>query len=70
MKKNILKKRDKVFMIVLMSCLFTAAWHQTVIDIIDGLTEDHVTITTINDDGTEEVHEYIVDGDQWISIDE
>lgn len=70
MKKNILKKRDKVFMVVLMSCLFTAAWYQTLINIKDELIKEHVTVTTYNDDGTEEVHEYIVDDGQWISIDE
>lgn len=65
-----MKKRDRIFGFLMFSIIFTAAWFQTVIDIKDELIKEHVTVTSVNDDGTEEVHEYIVDDGQWISIDE
>lgn len=65
-----MKKRDKVFVFLMFSIIFTAAWFQTLINIKDELIKEHVTVTSYNDDGTEEVHEYIVDDGQWISIDE
>lgn len=65
-----MKKRNRIFVVLMLSAIFTTAWFQTLCDINDEITKEHVTVTTYNDDGTEEVHEYIVDDGQWISIDE
>ena len=69
MKKR-MNKRNRIFVVLMASLIFTTAWVQTVINIKDELIKEHVTVTSYNDDGTEEVHEYIVDDGQWISIDE
>lgn len=65
-----MKKRNRIFGFLMFSIIFTTAWYQTIINIKDELIKEHVTVTSYNDDGTEEVHEYIVDDGQWISIDE
>lgn len=65
-----MKKRDKVFVFLMFSIVFTAAWYQTVMDIKDELIKEHVTVTTINDDGSEEIHNYVIEDGHYVSIDE
>lgn len=69
MKKK-MNKRNRIFVVLMASLIFTTAWVQTIINIKDELIKEHVTVTTVNDDGTEEVHEYIVEDGHYISIDE
>lgn len=65
-----MKKRNRIFGFLMFSIIFTAAWFQTICDWNDEITKEYVTVTTVNDDGTEEVHEYIVEDGHYISIDE
>ncbi len=65
-----MKKRDKYFMVILLSVVFTASWFETICDFKDELIKEHVTVTTINDDGSEEIHNYVIEDGHYVSIDE
>lgn len=69
MKRRI-NKRNRIFVVLMASLIFTTAWVQTVINIKDELIKEHVTVTTINDDGSEEIHNYVIEDGHYVSIDE
>lgn len=69
MKKR-MNKRNRIFVVLMASLIFTTAWVQTVINIKDELIKEHVTVTTINDDGSEEIHNYVIEDGHYVSIDE
>ncbi len=56
--------------LIILICVFVASWFQTLCDFKDEIIKEKVTMTSINDDGTEEVHTYVVNGDQFVNIDD
>lgn len=67
--KRRMNKRNRIFVVLMASLIFTTAWVQTVINIKDELIKEHVTVTTINDDGSEEIHNYVIEDGHYVSID-